>query len=158
MPTPAATLGRVLCASDLSEFGNRALAFAFAVTAPSGRVTVLHVLETKPVPSPLVPHYGEKHAGDAELAEQERARAAQLTALARPLAASRALSFEVRVARAPRVADAILAEAERIDAELVCLATHSRTGLAQLVLGSAADEVLRRGHRPVLLIPSPVAG
>jgi nucleotide-binding universal stress UspA family protein len=158
MPTPAATLGRVLCASDLSEFGNRALAFAFAVAAPSGRVTLLHVLETKPVPSPLVPHYGEKRADDEELAEQEHASAAQLTALARPLAESRALAFEVRVARAARVPDAILSEAERIDAELICLATHSRSGLAQLVLGSAADEVVRRGGRPVLLIPSPVAG
>ena len=43
----------------------------------------------------------------------------------------RAVTWEVRVARAPRVADAI------------CLATHSRGGLAQL--------------RPVLLIPAPLA-
>jgi len=158
MPTLAATLGRVLCASDLSEFGNRALAFAFAAAAPEGRVTVLHVLETKPVPSPLVPHYGEKRAGGEELTEQERERAAQLTALARPLAESRALPFEVRVVRAAQVADAIVEEAERIDADLLCLATHSRTGLAQLVLGSVADEVLRRAGRPVLLVPSPVEG
>jgi nucleotide-binding universal stress UspA family protein len=158
MPTPAATLGRVLCASDLSEFGNRALPFAFAVAAPTGRVTLLHVLETKPVPSPLVPHYGQPRADDEELAAQERERAERLAALAQPLAEARALSFEVRVARAARVADAVLAEAERIEADLICLATHSRTGLAQLVLGSAADEVLRRGGRPVLLVPSPVAG
>jgi nucleotide-binding universal stress UspA family protein len=158
MPTPAATLGRVLCASDLSEFGNRALPFAFAVAAPAGRVTVLHVLETKPVPSPLVPRYGQPRADDEELAAQERERAERLAALARPLAEARALSFEVRVTRAARVADAVLAEAERIDADLICLATHSRTGLAQLVLGSAADEVLRRSGRPVLLVPSPVAG
>lgn len=158
MSTAAATLGRVLCATDLSDFGNRALPFAFAVAAPSGRVTVLHVLETPPVPSPLVPHYGERHAGGEELAEEEHERGERLAALARPLAEGRSLPFEVRVVRAERVADGILAEAERTDADLICLSTHSRTGLAQLVLGSAADEVVRRGGRPVLLVPSPVAG
>jgi nucleotide-binding universal stress UspA family protein len=158
MPTPAPALLRVLCATDLSEFGNRALRFAFAVASQSGRVTVLHVLQTKPVPSPLVPHYGDRHAGDAELDEQEKERAARLVAAARPLAESRALAFEARVARAAHVAEAIVAEAERIDAELICLATHSRSGLAQLVLGSAAEEVLQHAHRPVILIPPPAAG
>jgi nucleotide-binding universal stress UspA family protein len=155
MPNPAPALLRVLCATDLSASGNRALPFAFAVAAPAARVTVLHVLETKSLPSPLVPHYGERHPSEAERAEEERERSAELTAAARPLAESRALAYEVRVARAPHVAEAILAEAERSDAELICLATRSRSGLAQLVLGSAAEEVLRRAHRPVLLIPPP---
>ena len=50
MPTQAPALLRVLCATDLSEFGNRALPLAFAAASHAGRVTVLHVLETKPVP------------------------------------------------------------------------------------------------------------
>jgi nucleotide-binding universal stress UspA family protein len=157
MSNSAQGIARVLCATDLSEFGNRALPVAFAAASPSGRVSVLHVLEIKPVPSPLVPRYGEPHAGEAELAAREKECAAALDAAARPLARGRAVAYEVRVARAPHVADAILAEAARGDAELICLATHSRSGLVQLVLGSAAEEVLRRAHRPVLLVPPPAA-
>ena len=157
MTTLAPTLGRVLCATDLSELGNRAVPFAFAVAAPGGQVTLTTVLETPALPSPLLPHYGEKRASEEELAALEGALAAQLEALARIASGARGLAYEVRVVRAPRVADAILAEAERIDAEAICLATHSRSGLAQLVLGSAAHEVLHRAGRPVLLIPSPVA-
>jgi len=157
MPAAASALGRVLCATDLSEFGNRAVPFAFAIVAPGGRVTLTTVLETPELPSPLLPRYGEKHASEDELAAQERAAAAALEALARAAAGARGIAHQVRVARAPRVADAILAEAERIDADAICLATHSRSGLAQLMLGSAAHEVLHRAGRPVLLIPAPLA-
>jgi nucleotide-binding universal stress UspA family protein len=147
---------RVLCATDLSEFGNRAVPFAFAVAAPGGCVTLLHVLRAPPVPSPLLPHYGEKRASEEELAAQERHGAAHLTALARPLAEAHGARFEVHALRAAEVARAILDEAERLDADALCLATHSRTGLAQLMLGSTAHEVLHHAGRPVLLIPSPI--
>ena len=157
MPSPAPALSRVLCATDLSEFGNRAVPLAFAIAAPGGCVTLLHVLHAPPVPSPLVPHYGEKHASEEELAAQERHGAAHLGALARPAAEARGVRFEVRALRAAQVAEAILEEAERIGADAICLATHSRTGLAQLILGSTAHEVLHRAGRPVLLVPSPVA-
>jgi nucleotide-binding universal stress UspA family protein len=158
MSSAAPALGRVLCATDLSEFGNRAVPFAFAVAAPGGRVTLATVLETPAAPSPLLPRYGEKRSSEDELAALERAAAAQLEALARVAAGPRGIAYEVRVTRAVRVADAILSEADRIDAGAICLATHSRGGLAQLMLGSAAQEVLHRAGRPVLLIPSPLAG
>jgi nucleotide-binding universal stress UspA family protein len=158
MSSAAPALGRVLCATDLSEFGNRAVPFAFAVAAPGGRVTLVTVLETPAAPSPLLPRYGEKRSSEDELAALERAAAAQLDALARVAAGPRGIAYEVRVTRAARVADAILFEADRIDAGAICLATHSRGGLAQLMLGSAAQELLHRAGRPVLLIPSPLAG
>lgn len=147
---------RVLCATDLSEFGNRAVPFAFALAAPGGCVTLLHVLHEVPVPSPLIPHYGEKRASEEELAAQERHGAAHLTALARPLAETRDVRFEVCALRAGEVARAILDEAERVAADAICLATHSRMGLAQLMLGSTAHEVLHHAGRPIFLIPSPV--
>jgi nucleotide-binding universal stress UspA family protein len=156
MPSAVPALLRVLCATDLSEFGNRAVAFAFAVAAPGGCVTLLHVLHKPSVPSPLVPHYGEKHASEQELAAQERHDAAHLTALARPLAEARGVRFEVRALHAADVVQAILDEAERVEADVLCLATHSRTELAKLVLGSTASEVLHRAGRPVFLIPSPL--
>jgi nucleotide-binding universal stress UspA family protein len=38
------------------------------------------------------------------------------------------------------------------DADLVVMATHGRTGLGRAVLGSVADQVLRSGQVPVLLL------
>jgi nucleotide-binding universal stress UspA family protein len=156
MAAPALTLKRVLCATDLSEFGNRAVDVAFAAVASGGTVTLVHVVHEAAVPSPLVPHYGERHPSPSELAERERQASAHLTALAEPAARGRKVSFEVRTPRAAEITDALLGEAESIDADLICLATHSRTGLTKLVLGSAAHDLLVEAHRPVLLVPSPV--
>jgi len=154
MSSPAPALSRVLCATDLSEFGDRAVPYAFSLAAPGGHVTLLHVLHKASVPSPLVPHYGERHASEDELAAQERDVAARLAALGREGAG---VGFEARVVRAAHVGPAILDEAARLDVDVICLATHSRTGLPQLILGSTAQQVLHGAGRPVLLLPSPVA-
>jgi nucleotide-binding universal stress UspA family protein len=158
MAAAAPALSRVLCATDLSEFGDRAVPFAFALAAPGGRVTLLHVLHAPALPSPLVPRYGEKRASPAELEAQERELRERLDALGAPLAKAHGLGFEAQVVRAARIPEAIVAEAERLDADAICLSTHARAGLAELVLGSAADHVLHHAHRPVLLIPAPLEG
>jgi nucleotide-binding universal stress UspA family protein len=156
MAAPALTLKRVLCATDLSDFGNRAVDVAFAAVAPGGSVTLVYVVHEAAVPSPLVPHYGKRRPSSEELAEQGRRAGASLRALAESASKRHEVSFDVRTPRAANVTEALLAEAERIDADLICLATHSRTGLIKLVLGSAAHEVLVEAGRPVLLVPSPL--
>jgi nucleotide-binding universal stress UspA family protein len=45
----------------------------------------------------------------------------------------------------------ILSEAEAVGCDLIAMATHGRTGMGRLVLGSAADKVLRGTHVPLLL-------
>jgi nucleotide-binding universal stress UspA family protein len=49
------------------------------------------------------------------------------------------------------VADAILTEAGT-DGALVCIASHGHRGLGAALLGSTAEEVLRRSTRPVLVV------
>ena len=49
-------------------------------------------------------------------------------------------------------ASAVVRRAEEIDASVIAMATHGRTGLARTVLGSVAGEVLRRSSIPVLLV------
>lgn len=48
-------------------------------------------------------------------------------------------------------ADRILEAAVRPDT-LICMASHSRTGLNRLVLGSVAEEVVRRSGSPVVVV------
>lgn len=48
---------------------------------------------------------------------------------------------------------AIVATADEVDADLIVMSTHARGGPLRSVLGSVADEVVRRCQRPVLLVP-----
>lgn len=57
----------------------------------------------------------------------------------------------VRVVRGEPVAS-ILECAREHEADLVAMATHARTGAARLVMGSVAEEVLRRSETPLLLV------
>jgi nucleotide-binding universal stress UspA family protein len=51
---------------------------------------------------------------------------------------------------------AICQAAERLDARVICIGTHGRTGLAKVVLGSVAQAVLGGTGRPVLLARRPI--
>ena len=49
--------------------------------------------------------------------------------------------------------DAICAVADEIDADLIVMASHERSGLRRILMGSVAEHVLRNSHRPLLVIP-----
>ena len=53
---------------------------------------------------------------------------------------------------APRVGDAIRAEARRWDAQLIVLGSHGRSGVGNLMLGSVAEAVARASGVPVLIV------
>ena len=50
------------------------------------------------------------------------------------------------------IAETILDYAAGIEADVIAMSTHGRSGLARMVIGSVADEVVRRSHLPVLLV------
>jgi nucleotide-binding universal stress UspA family protein len=55
-------------------------------------------------------------------------------------------------------ATAIIEMAEREDVELIVMATHGRTGLLRVLMGSVAEEVVRKAKCPVLTVkPAAVA-
>jgi nucleotide-binding universal stress UspA family protein len=72
-----------------------------------------------------------------------------LERVARPLRAA-GLPVHARVLMAEQ-ATAILEEASWQEIDLIAIATHGRSGLARLLLGSVADKVLRRVAIPLLL-------
>lgn len=51
----------------------------------------------------------------------------------------------------PQAGNGILLEADAVGCDLIAMATHGRTGVGRLVLGSATDKVLRGTHVPLLL-------
>ena len=55
-------------------------------------------------------------------------------------------------ARAGKPAETIIQAAEDFDVDLIVMATHGRTGVTRLFLGSVAEHVVRTSSRPVLTI------
>jgi nucleotide-binding universal stress UspA family protein len=53
-------------------------------------------------------------------------------------------------------ADEILRLAREIKPELIVMGTHGRTGLARLLMGSVAEEVVRKSPYPVLTVKPPL--
>ena len=58
----------------------------------------------------------------------------------------------------PNAADGICHYAQKEDVDLIVISTHGRTGLAHLLIGSVAENVVRHSPCPVLSVRSPVQG
>jgi nucleotide-binding universal stress UspA family protein len=56
------------------------------------------------------------------------------------------------VNRSDEPANEILRYAESANIDLIVIGTHGRTGLARVVLGSVAEDVVRRAPCPVLIV------
>lgn len=50
--------------------------------------------------------------------------------------------------------DAVLAATRRCNADLIILGSHHHSTIYNLLVGSVADDVLKRAHCPVLVVPS----
>ena len=88
---------------------------------------------------------------DAEV-ERERELSAEryLDGVAERLR-ERGLNVTTRVMLSPSPAPAILEQAHEAGVDLIALATHGRSGLERVMLGSAADKVVRGAETPVLV-------
>jgi nucleotide-binding universal stress UspA family protein len=62
-----------------------------------------------------------------------------------------AASFVTHVAWSEHTAEAINELAEQIDADVIVMATHGRSGLSHLLAGSVTEGVIRQARRPVLV-------
>lgn len=114
-----------------------------------GRLVLLHVAD--PFPALLGQAPVEAHAQSRQLL---RARANELLAEAAARATAAAVASEMVVREAGResTADAILAQATASQCDLIAMGTHGRRGWQHAVLGSDAEQVLRRSPVPVLLL------
>lgn len=59
-----------------------------------------------------------------------------------------------RVARPGEAAGAVLQVATELDTDLIVLKTHGRSGLAHFIMGSVAEQIVRRAHCAVLTLTS----
>jgi len=144
--TPVLPQGALLCPMDGSETSEAMLpharAFAQAVGLPMALFAVI-----VPHHIPMAPLGTEMLADPAALEVEEKGRdeyLRQLLPLCSPGTTTRSIT-DLSVGRA------ILDEAERLSAGAIAMATHGRSGLRRLMMGSVTDEVVRHSALPVLV-------
>jgi nucleotide-binding universal stress UspA family protein len=147
-------LATVLAPSDLSEPSNEGVRYAYALAPPGGTVVLLHVIEAVALPNPLYAHYGRRSAPEERVA-RERAAEAALRALVPAEAEARGVETRIEVVEESAPADAIRAAAERHRADVVCLATHGRSGISRLLGGSVVRALVASCPKPLLLVRPP---
>ncbi|HXG44679.1 MAG TPA: universal stress protein [Gemmatimonadales bacterium] len=148
---PVSQLGKILVTLDGSEFSERAIESAVALGEPfDAEYVLLMVLEP---PYPVVDPNGLMVVPLDPEAERKLRESAQryLEGHAARLR-QRGLEVGTQVADGLPVARTILAEADRIKADLIAIASHGVGGLERVVVGSVADKVVRGATHPVLVV------
>jgi len=123
-------LRAALVATDLSQFSNRAIPYAFAACEPDAEIHLVHIIDD-----------------DAEVDAEEIRR--NLLSLP-PLGAKQKVT--AHVVRGDDAARTIAQTAARLGVDLICICSHGRSGITRALVGSVADRLLRVTRLPVLVL------
>lgn len=137
----------VLHPTDFSECSDFAFQTACELArASSGRVTVIHVV------SPPTVIYGEGIVPPEPIDLLSAAEAA----ITRRQSPDPAVRVDHVVVEGDAVAEILWAAAANAY-DLIVMGTHGRTGLSRFILGSVAEQVVRKAKCPVLTVKAPSA-
>ena len=139
---------------DGSEVSESALAHATEFGELFGSAYHLTRIVAYPleIASPYLPHTVQLNA---EILSEAKDNAAAYLEEQADKMRKRGLRVTVSVAVDPQAAHGVLSESDEVGCDLIAMATHGRSGVSRMVLGSAADKVLRGAHIPVLLYKPP---
>jgi len=134
-------LKTILVATDFGEASDAALAYGRALARVfGGRLRLLHVTENqflRPMAdSPEHAHQAIRRRLNDLLGGEDR----------------RSVDGDAALETSDAPAEAIVEYARRIEADLIVMGTHGRTGLDRLLTGSVAEHVVRSAPCPVLTV------
>jgi nucleotide-binding universal stress UspA family protein len=146
----------ILVPTDFSQASELALEAAAVLARQIGaKVSLVHVYDPTALPAPATLGWdaaqqrsveAEVHASiEKSFAELETKRLAGVEVAERT------------VLRDPSPSQAICEYAEKVGADLIVIATHGRTGLKHLLIGSVTERVVRHASCPVLTLRSTAA-
>lgn len=140
------TIRTILHPTDFSECSSYAFQVACSLARDHGaRLVLVHVTSSVVITAPFVTIPPEP----VDIREQ----------LQKELAALQPSEPGIQIDRHVREGDPgreILSLAQEIHADLIVMGTHGRTGLGRLLVGSVAEQVLRKAVCPVLTVKPPV--
>ena len=137
----------VLIASDLSDLAEEAILPAYGLLVGGGQAHLCYVHQQE---QPSV--RGMAVGIPALSAQQRQTIETKLRAQVPVEAAEQGIGTYTSVLEGQSVAAAILQAAERLDVDVIALASHGRSGIGRLLVGSVAEEVARKSPRPLLII------
>lgn len=135
----------IIVPTDFSPLSDEAVDFSIGLGEQLGaRLVFFHSMELPQEPGNLTPMYDEGYAYN-----KDRIKAV-LNDLVRK-------AKEAGIQADAETADGIPHEevvrmAEKVKADLIVMATHGRTGLARMTMGSQAEQVVRKAPCPVLTV------
>ncbi|MGE0792173.1 MAG: universal stress protein [Sandaracinaceae bacterium] len=143
----------ILVPTDFSEASRLAIRAARMLAERLGaRITLLHVHDPDALrpPAHVAMSPDRQHDLDAEVRAAGERRLDEI----RDEVAKSVKRVDTEVVDHPSAANAIVEQAEELGADLVVIATHGRTGLKHLLIGSVAERVVRHCSVPVLTLRS----
>ena len=140
----------ILFPTDFSQSNEAALQYASTLAAESG--ATLHVLHVHDIRN-LGTVAGEASSVFASAWQEGLEEARKLLEKIVPARASVDCKHHC-VIGTPE--EEIVSFASENDCELIVMASHGRTGLSRLLMGSIAESVMRKASCPVLIVKQPV--
>lgn len=152
----------IVFATDLSE--NAAHAFRHAISVARRFDARIHILHVLPEVEPAMLNYISTVMGEDKLADFELAHKDEVSDQIRidlhqfakdeladhPEDLERIASIEIHHGS---VVAQVLEVSDRLEADMVVLGSHGKGRLKYAFLGSVAEKLLRKIHRPVLVVP-----
>ena len=136
---------RILAPTDRSAFSEKAVAYARALAKQFN--AELHVLRVMDDADKAISEYAVTGVIDASLPQDDYSRwVAELVGETGDVRRIEAVQMGTDVPAA------ILRYAQNNAIDLIVMATHGRTGLTHLMMGSVAEEVMRSAPCPVLTL------
>ena len=123
-------LRSALVATDLSQFSNRAIPYAFAACEPDAEIHIVHIIDED---------------DDVDVNDVTKT----LYSLVPPNAKQKVTAHVVRGADAAKT---IAQTSARLGVDIVCMCSHGRSGISRALVGSVADRLLRVTRLPVLVL------
>ena len=152
----ASTRRPVLVAVDFSTSSEKALLWAARTADHLGApVVVLHVIHD---PWSLPGYYEYAKKKKKQLMRIEEAASAMMTEFVERMQAEHGAVLEGLETRlvAGLPVSRILEVAAEIDAQLIVMGSHGRTGLPHMLLGSKAEKVVQMSPIPVTIVKEPL--
>lgn len=152
----------ILYATDLSA--NAAHAFRHAIAVARCYDARIHILHILPMVEPAVMNYvstvmGEERLADLELSHKETVieqirekllEFARTELIDHPEDFDRVVDIEIHHGSP---VGQILEHSDNLEADLIVVGSHGQGRLKYALLGSVAEKLLRKSHRPVMVVP-----
>ncbi|KYQ79509.1 universal stress protein [Acinetobacter lactucae] len=116
--------------------------------ALNSKITVVQVMALDPFIADVYVKTGQTN----DLIERTRTYLLDILQQAKQEFTNKGLTVETKLLEGFVVHEEIIQAAQNLNADLIVMGSHGRTGVRKLVLGSVAQKVLGESHIPVLIV------